>query len=148
MLRGLLEKTPPADVIRVANQMLISTLTKNLARMEPSTKRNAVRHADFSDYTDHHFLIFSEGSLIVFVCFFLYARQIEGVCALLAKQGAGVREKAAFVVLICALLQTLESLNESTHLHTAQIILRLLEPSLRKLYALKTDKVLTLSRLH
>ncbi|GAA6085032.1 HEAT repeat-containing protein 1 [Tachysurus ichikawai] len=107
VLRGLLEKTPPADVIRVANQMLISTLTKNLARMEPSTKRNA----------------------------------IEGVCALLAKQGAGVREKAAFVVLICALLQTLESLNESTHLHTAQIILRLLEPSLRKLYALKTDKL-------
>ncbi|XP_058262423.1 HEAT repeat-containing protein 1 isoform X1 [Hemibagrus wyckioides] len=107
VLRGVLEKTPPADVIRVANQMLISTLTKNLARMEPSTKRSA----------------------------------IEGVCALLAKQSAGQRERAAFVVLICALLQTLESLNESTHLHTAQILLRLLEPSLRKLYALQTDKL-------
>ncbi|KAB5555247.1 hypothetical protein PHYPO_G00031300 [Pangasianodon hypophthalmus] len=107
VLQRVLEKTPPADVIRVANQMLISTLTKNLARMEPSTKRNA----------------------------------IESVCALLAKQGAGVRERAAFVVLICALLQTLESLNESTHLHTAQILFRLLEPSLRKLYTLQTEKV-------
>lgn len=44
VLHGVLKKTPPADLIRVANQMLISTLTKNLARMEPSTKRNAVSH--------------------------------------------------------------------------------------------------------
>lgn len=68
-------------------------------------------------------------------------RQIESVCALLAKQGAGVRERAAFVVLICALLQTLESLNESIHLHTTQILFRLLEPSLRKLYTQQTEQV-------
>lgn len=60
---------------------------------------------------------------------------------MLAKLGAGVRDRAAFVVLICALLQALESLNESTHLHTAQILFRLLEPSLRKLYTLQTEKV-------
>ncbi|XP_053495912.1 HEAT repeat-containing protein 1 [Ictalurus furcatus] len=107
VLHGVLKKTPPADLIRVANQMLINTLTKNLARMEPSTKRNA----------------------------------IESVCALLAKQGTGMRERAAFVVLICALLQSLESLNESMHLHTAQTFFRLLEPSLRKLYALQTEKL-------
>lgn len=84
----------------------------------------------------------------MFMLVFLYVRQIEGVCALLAKQGAGQKERAAFVVLICALLQTLESLNESTHLHTAQILLRLLEPSLRKLYALQTDKVSTLFHIY
>lgn len=66
------------------------------------------------------------------------------MCALLAKQTAGVREKAAFVVLICALLQALEFLNESTHLHTAQILFRLLEPSLTKLYAQEAEKVSTL----
>ncbi|TSL75270.1 HEAT repeat-containing protein 1 [Bagarius yarrelli] len=96
VLQGVLEKTPSSDVVQVANQMLISTLSKNLSRMVPSTKRNA----------------------------------IEGVCKLLAKQGGGARERAASVVLISALLQTLESLNESIHLHTAQTLLRLLEPSL------------------
>ncbi|KAF7704986.1 hypothetical protein HF521_020272 [Silurus meridionalis] len=105
VLQGVLKKTSSSDVIRVANQMLISTLTKNLARMDPSTKRNA----------------------------------IERVCALLAKQGSGERERAAFVVLICALLQTLDSLNESTHLHTAQILFRLLKPSLRELNTLQTE---------
>lgn len=75
-------------------------------------------------------------------CFvFICVRQIESMCALLAKQGAGVRQRAAFVVLICALLQTLESLNESIHLHTTQILFRLLEPSLRKLYTLQTEQV-------
>lgn len=42
VLQVVLKKTPPADVIRVTTQMLISTLTKNLTRMEPATKRNSV----------------------------------------------------------------------------------------------------------
>lgn len=146
VLQGVLKKTPPADVIRVANQMLISTLTKNLAHMEPSTKRNAV--------SIRHYLVIlclfvlfcrSRGGFSDYYYFFsLCVIQIESVCALLAKQAAGVRERAAFVVLICTLLQTLESLNASTHLHTAQILFRLLEPSLQKLYALQTEKVSTL----
>ncbi|KAF5893881.1 HEAT repeat-containing protein 1, partial [Clarias magur] len=107
VLRGVLERTPRADVIRVANQMLVSTLTENLASMEPSTKRSAV----------------------------------ERVCSLLAKQGAGVRGRAAFMVLSCALLHTLASLNESAHLHTAQTLFSLLEPSLRKLHALQNEQV-------
>ncbi|KAM9462286.1 HEAT repeat-containing protein 1 [Clarias gariepinus] len=107
VLQGVLEKTHLADVTRVANQMLISTLTENLASMEPSTKRST----------------------------------IESVCSLLAKQGAGVRERAAFMVLSCALLHTLASLNESAHLHTAQTLFSLLEPSLRKLHTLQNEKV-------
>lgn len=50
VLQGVLEKTHLADVTRVANQMLISTLTENLASMEPSTKRSTVS-------TSHYFFI-------------------------------------------------------------------------------------------
>ncbi|XP_072523688.1 HEAT repeat-containing protein 1 [Salminus brasiliensis] len=58
---------------------------------------------------------------------------IESVCGLLARQGSGVRERAAFVVLSHALLQALDSLSESQHLHTAQTLFSLLEPALKRL---------------
>ncbi|XP_066521731.1 HEAT repeat-containing protein 1 [Hoplias malabaricus] len=98
-LKDILRKTPPADVVGVASQMLISTLTKNLSAMEPSEKRSA----------------------------------IESMCSLLNRQCAGVRDRAAFVVLSHALLQSLDSLSESQHLHTAQTLFSLLEPALEHL---------------
>uniref|UniRef100_A0A3B1J2N3 HEAT repeat-containing protein 1 n=1 Tax=Astyanax mexicanus TaxID=7994 RepID=A0A3B1J2N3_ASTMX len=94
VLKDVLQKTPPAAVVGVASQVLISTLSKNLSSMEPSAKRNT----------------------------------IESLCSLLAKQGSGVRERAAFVVLSHALLQALDSLSESQHLHTAQTLFSLMEP--------------------
>ncbi|XP_030629489.1 HEAT repeat-containing protein 1 [Chanos chanos] len=42
VLQDVLKKTAQADVIGVANQMLITTLTKNLASMDPSTKRSTM----------------------------------------------------------------------------------------------------------
>ncbi|XP_017566073.1 HEAT repeat-containing protein 1 isoform X1 [Pygocentrus nattereri] len=100
-LKDILQKTPPADLVGVATQVLISTLTKNLSSMEPSDKRNA----------------------------------IESVCALLGRPSTGIREKAAFVVLSHTLLQALDSLSESQHLHTAQKLFDLLEPALKQLDA-------------
>uniref|UniRef100_A0A8B9K3U5 HEAT repeat-containing protein 1 n=1 Tax=Astyanax mexicanus TaxID=7994 RepID=A0A8B9K3U5_ASTMX len=43
VLKDVLQKTPPAAVVGVASQVLISTLSKNLSSMEPSAKRNTVR---------------------------------------------------------------------------------------------------------
>ncbi|KAL7869934.1 hypothetical protein AOLI_G00139220 [Acnodon oligacanthus] len=58
---------------------------------------------------------------------------IESVCALLGRQGTGIQERAAFVVLSHTLLQALDSLSESQHLHTAQKLFGLLEPALKQL---------------
>ncbi|XP_076844012.1 HEAT repeat-containing protein 1 [Brachyhypopomus gauderio] len=103
---AVLEKTAPADVVGVASQVFTSTLTSNLACMEPLARRNA----------------------------------IVSVCALLARPAVTVRDRAVFVVLSGVLLQALGPLSESQHLHTAQTLLGLLEPTLRTLPTLGQEE--------
>lgn len=43
VLKEVQAKTSPSDMLEVANQMLTTTLIKNLANMDLSTKRNTVR---------------------------------------------------------------------------------------------------------
>ncbi|KAI7796665.1 HEAT repeat-containing protein 1 [Triplophysa rosa] len=96
VLKEVQAKTPPSDMMEMANQMLTTTLIKNLADMDHTTRRNT----------------------------------LENVCKVVGRQGSSVRERAAFVVLCFTLLQSLESMTESQHLHTAQSVYKLLEPSL------------------
>lgn len=42
VLKDVLVKTSPSDVLEVANQMLTTTLIKNFAKMDHATKRNSV----------------------------------------------------------------------------------------------------------
>lgn len=98
VLSGVLKKTPAVDVVEVANQMLISTLTKNLSHMETTIKRSTM----------------------------------ERMCLALTRLGDSLRERVLFVVLSEVVLQTLGSLSESLHLHTAQTLFILLDPPLRK----------------
>lgn len=42
VLKDVLVKTSPSDVLEVANQMLATTLIKNFANMDHATKRNSV----------------------------------------------------------------------------------------------------------
>lgn len=107
VLKVVLANTSPSDVLEVANQMLTTTLIKNLANMDHTTKRNT----------------------------------LESVCNVLGRQRGGVRDKAVFVVLSYTLLQSLESMSESQHLHTAQSVYKLLEPSLVRLYTIESDQV-------
>lgn len=107
VLKEVQAKTPPSDMLEVANQMLTTTLIKNLANMDHTTKRNT----------------------------------LENVCKLVGCQGSSVREKAAFVVLCYTLLQSLESMTESQHLHTAQSVYKLLEPSLLHIYKIQSEQV-------
>ncbi|KAL1264047.1 hypothetical protein QQF64_004402 [Cirrhinus molitorella] len=107
VLKNVLAKTAPSDVLSVVNQMLTTTLTKNLANMDPATKRNT----------------------------------LQNVCDILSRQGSSVRERAAFVVFSNVLLQSLQSMTESQHLHTAQSVYKLLEPLLLQVYTIQPEQV-------
>ncbi|XP_062859270.1 HEAT repeat-containing protein 1 [Trichomycterus rosablanca] len=107
VLKEVLKKESAAELVTAANQMLTSTLTKNLISMDPSSRRSTT----------------------------------ESMCTLLMKQGPTLRDRAAFVVLSSAVLQTLDSLSESAHLHTARTIYTLLQPSLRELHTLQSEQV-------
>ncbi|XP_016100231.1 HEAT repeat-containing protein 1-like [Sinocyclocheilus grahami] len=106
MLKDVLVKTSPSDMLGVANQMLTTTLIKNLANMDHATKRNT----------------------------------LQNVCDILSRQGSSVRERAAFVVFSNALLQSLQSMMESQHLHTAQSVYKLLEPLLLQVYTIQPEQ--------
>ncbi|XP_016409958.1 HEAT repeat-containing protein 1 isoform X2 [Sinocyclocheilus rhinocerous] len=106
VLKDVLVKTSPSDVLGVVNQMLTTTLIKNLANMDHATKRST----------------------------------LQNVCDILSRQGSSVQERAAFVVLSNALLQSLQSMTESQHLHTAQSVYRLLEPLLLQVYTIQPEQ--------
>uniref|UniRef100_A0A671PAI0 HEAT repeat-containing protein 1 n=1 Tax=Sinocyclocheilus anshuiensis TaxID=1608454 RepID=A0A671PAI0_9TELE len=106
VLKDVLVKTSPSDMLGVANQMLTTTLIKNLANMDHATKRNT----------------------------------LQNVCDILSRQGSSVRERAAFVVFSNALLQSLQSMTESQHLHTAQSVYKLLEPLLLQVYTIQPEQ--------
>ncbi|XP_051959284.1 HEAT repeat-containing protein 1 [Xyrauchen texanus] len=107
VLKDVLAKTSPSDVLGVTNQMLTTTLVKNIDNMDHATKRNTVKN----------------------------------VCDMFSRQSSGVRERAVFVVFSNALLQSLQSMTESQHLHTAQSVFKLLEPSLLQLYIIQPEQV-------
>lgn len=67
--------------------------------------------------------------------------QLQNVCDILSRQGSSVRERAAFVVFSNALLQSLQSMTESQHLHTAQSVYKLLEPLLLQVYTIQPEQV-------
>ncbi len=67
--------------------------------------------------------------------------QLQNVCDILSRQGSSVRERAAFVVFSNALLQSLQSMMESQHLHTAQSVYKLLEPLLLQAYTIQPEQV-------
>ncbi|XP_067286406.1 HEAT repeat-containing protein 1 [Pseudorasbora parva] len=106
VLKDVLAKTSPSDVLEVANQMLTTTLIKNLANMDHATKRNT----------------------------------LENMCDILSRQDSSVRGRAAFVVFSSALLQSLQSMTESQHLHTAQSVYKLLEPLLIQVYTIQPEQ--------
>lgn len=107
VLKAVLAKTSESDLLGVANEMLTTTLIKNLANMDHATKRNT----------------------------------LENVCDILSRQGSSVRDRAAFVVFSSALLQSLQSMTESQHLHTAQSVYKLLEPLLLQAYTIQPEQV-------
>uniref|UniRef100_A0A8C2ICA7 HEAT repeat-containing protein 1 n=1 Tax=Cyprinus carpio TaxID=7962 RepID=A0A8C2ICA7_CYPCA len=106
VLKDVLVKTSQSDVLSVVNQMLTTTLIKNLANMDHVTKRST----------------------------------LQNVCDILSRQGSSVRERAAFVVFSNALLQSLQSMTESQHLHTAQCVYKLLEPLLVQVYMIQPEQ--------
>ncbi|XP_043109963.1 HEAT repeat-containing protein 1 isoform X3 [Puntigrus tetrazona] len=106
VLKDVLVKTPSSDVLGVVNQMLTTTLIKNLANMDHVTKRNT----------------------------------LQNVCDILSHQCSSVQEIAAFVVLSNALLQSLQSLTDSQHLHTAQCVYKILEPLLLQVYTVQLEQ--------
>ncbi|XP_050980668.1 HEAT repeat-containing protein 1 [Labeo rohita] len=107
VLKDVLVKTAPSDMLCVVNQMLTTTLIKNLAKMDHATKRNT----------------------------------LQNVCDILSRQGSSVQQRAAFVVFSNALLQSLQSMTESQHLHTAQSVYKLLEPLLLQVYTIQPEEV-------
>ncbi|KAA0725519.1 HEAT repeat-containing protein 1 [Triplophysa tibetana] len=107
VLKEVQAKTPQSDMMEMANQMLTTTLIKNLANMDHTTRRNT----------------------------------LENMCEVAGRQGSSVRERTAFVVLCFTLLQSLESMSESQHLHTAQSVYKLLEPSLLHIFTIQPKKV-------
>lgn len=203
VLKDVLVKTSPSDVLEVANQMLTTTLVKNLANMDHATKRNTVsilcikgiiypKINFLSSFTYPHFIpklhefiylfIFKKiDKLILFKCFSKYFHpkkdflwvclwasqtcpscfhsnlliqnqhcfccflmcilQLENMCDILSRQGSGVRDRAVFVVFSSALLQSLQSMTESQHLHTAQSVYKLLEPLLIQVYTIQPEQV-------
>ncbi|XP_026078718.1 HEAT repeat-containing protein 1 [Carassius auratus] len=106
VLKDVLVKTSPSDVLGVVNQMLTTTLIKNLANMDHATKLDT----------------------------------LQNVCDIVSRQGSSVRERAAFVVFSNALLQSLPSMTESQHLHTAQSVYKLLEPLLLQVYTIQPEQ--------
>lgn len=111
--------------------MLTTTLIKNLANMDHTSKRNTVRISIYIKFN------MSDLEVLFNVCVCVF--QLENVCQVAGRQGSSVREKAAFVVLCYTLLQSLESMTESQHLHTAQSVYKLLESSL--LHQIQSQKV-------
>lgn len=57
VLKDVLVKTSPSDVLEVANQMLTTTLIKNFANMDHATKRNSVSVNHPNIPTNEHSLI-------------------------------------------------------------------------------------------
>ncbi|ROL40980.1 HEAT repeat-containing protein 1 [Anabarilius grahami] len=106
VLKDVLVKTSPSDVLEVANQMLTTTLIKNFANMDHATKRNSLKN----------------------------------VCDILSRQGSSVRERTAFVVFSSALLQSLQSMMEGQHFHTAQSVYKLLEPLLLQVHTIQPEQ--------
>ncbi|XP_039991801.1 HEAT repeat-containing protein 1 [Xiphias gladius] len=96
-LDEVMKRSSEPGFVGLANQRLVSTLTKNLANMEHFSKRDA----------------------------------LEKLALLVEQQrGAGLRERASFLVLTQTLLLGLGELSETQHLLTAQRVFMVLEPPL------------------
>lgn len=113
--------------VGLANQNLVSVLTRNLAHMEHFTRRDAVSLLCVCDVSR------PEVSCSRFV-----SPQLEKLALELEQQrGSGLRARAAFLVLLRTLLLSLGDLSGTQHLLTAQRVYMLLEPPL--LDAIKDD---------
>lgn len=75
------------------------------------------------------------------LCFLLCILQLKNVCDILSRQGSSVRERTAFVVFSSALLQSLQSMMEGQHFHTAQSVYKLLEPLLLQVHTIQPEQV-------
>lgn len=110
-----------ADFVGLANQRLVSTLTRNLADMQHFSRRDAVSvlRVNRPDWT-----IRGEVNC---VC----PPQLEKLTLVVEQlQGSGVATRTTFLVLTRILLLSLGDLNETEHLLTCQRVYMLLEPPL------------------
>lgn len=109
------------DFVGLANQRLISTLTRNLANMQHFSRRDAV---SFLRVNRPDWTIRREVNC---VC----APQLEKLTLVVEQlRGSGVATRATFLVLTRTLLLSLGDLNETEHLLTCQRVYMLLEPPL------------------
>lgn len=108
------------DFVGLANQRLISTLTRNLADMQHFSRRDAVSvlRVTRPDWTRRE---------VNCVC----VSQLEKLTLVVEQlRGLGVATRVTFLVLTRTLLLSLGDLNETEHLLTCQRVYMLLEPPL------------------
>lgn len=128
-LDELMKRRREPHFVGLANQSLVSVLTRNLAHMEHFTRRDAVS-----------LLCVSDASRPEVSCSRFVSPQLEKLALELEQQrGPGLRARAAFLVLVRTLLLSLGDLTGTQHLLTAQRVYMLLEPPL--LDAIKDDSL-------